>query len=69
MARRLIPDPSDLLTPNEASDLFGCSRATLYRWAREGRIGLYHFGHRARFSRSELQAQVGRGYAKVTVTS
>lgn len=64
MARRITPDPSDLLTPYEACDLFGCSRASLYRWARDGRINLYHFGHRARFSRRELQTLIGRGYAK-----
>ena len=46
---------SDWLTIAEASDYLKVTRATLYRWAREGRVRLYKLGARAtRVRRSDL---------------
>lgn len=46
---------TEWLTMSEASSYLKVTRATLYRWAREGRLRLYKLGARAtRVRRSDL---------------
>ena len=48
---------SDWMTVSEASAYLKVGRATLYRWAREGRLRLYKIGARTtRLRRSELDS-------------
>jgi excisionase family DNA binding protein len=48
-------DSDHLLWPGEAAELLGVNRATLQRWAREGRIPVVLTpGGRRRYRRSDL---------------
>lgn len=47
-----------LLTPAEAADVLGVSRATLYRLMREGRITSVMIGRARRIEHAELERYV-----------
>ncbi|WP_285581519.1 MerR family DNA-binding transcriptional regulator [Actinoallomurus iriomotensis] len=53
----LAQEPSDLLKPREAAELFGVRTTTIARWAREGKLTPLRTpgGHR-RYSRTAIQA-------------
>ncbi|GLY80559.1 helix-turn-helix domain-containing protein [Actinoallomurus iriomotensis] len=53
----LVQEPSDLLKPREAAELFGVRTTTIARWAREGKLTPLRTpgGHR-RYSRTAIHA-------------
>jgi excisionase family DNA binding protein len=47
-----------LLRPNEAAEMLGISRGTLYNWAYQRRIPAVKMGHSLRFSRLDLERYI-----------
>ena len=59
----------DWLTVAEACAYLRVTRATLYRWAREGKLPMYRLGHRTtRLRRSEVDALMTRKNSEPYVT-
>lgn len=44
------------LTPEEAANIIGCSRAVIHKWARLGRMPVARFGALVRIPRDEFFA-------------
>jgi len=44
----------ELISIDEAVELFGISRSTLYRWAKTGKISIYKVGWFSRIDKKEL---------------
>ena len=49
-------DPADLLDFNQALEVLGVSRPTLYRWIHQRRVKAFKAGKQWRFHRSDLEA-------------
>ena len=48
-------DKPEVLSVTQAANVLGCSRATCYRWVREGRIPALHVGRRILIPRKALE--------------
>ena len=53
-----IPDPADLLTPNQAAQLLGVDPASIRRWLKTGRMPGYKIGGGVRVSKVDVLAML-----------
>lgn len=49
------------LSPQEAGEYLGISRATIYRWVREGKIALHKVGKVSRIKKEDLDQLMEEG--------
>lgn len=58
--------PSLLLTQDQVAGMLGCSRRTLEKWVREGRIEPVRFSARmVRYTRDDVEAFIARRGGRV----
>ena len=50
-----VPKQEQLLTQNEAWEFLRCSKSTLYKWKREGRIPFYRICGKVYFKKNEIE--------------
>lgn len=66
--RAAVPDgPAPFMEAGAAAEYAGVSRATLYRWARAGRVSCAHEGGGMRFSKADLARLRGAGRTKAVL--
>ena len=44
------------LTPDQAADILHCSRITLWRWVKSGKLRAFKFGRLVRYRLADLEA-------------
>ena len=58
MEREREPDLGLHISPKEAMKLLGCSKTSLWKWEKNGRIKKYGLGRKTYFKKNELIAAI-----------